>query len=130
MAKLTIAEVNQNTTKGGKPYLSVKSSTGKWYYVWSDAQYIWHFIVVGATIEPIIATQGNFTAIMGIVGVADQSGGVTAYKSTAPSFNDWLTGKIKDIDEKLDWLVNERKTMGALPPLDDKGEITLENIPF
>lgn len=130
MAKLTISEVNNKTTKGGKPYLSVKSSTGKWYYVWSDVQAIWHLIVVGATIEPILATQGNFTAITGIVGVADQTGGVTAYKSTAPSFNDWLTTKIKGIDEKLDWLVNERKTMVALPPLDDKGEIKPEDIPF
>jgi hypothetical protein len=68
MAKLTIAEVQNKTTKGGKPYLNVKSTNGNWFYVWSDVQAIWHFFVVGQTLEVATSTQGKFTSITGVVG--------------------------------------------------------------
>ena len=144
MPKLTIKEVEKKTTKSGKPYLLVKSSTDKYYYVWDKAQYIWHLMVVGTTIEPTIATEGKFSSITGIVGLEGESpaevnsGATGGTREALPSFNNWLTEKIKSIDSKLDWLIEERKTLGELPKLEDlpvvnlpdKDDIDVKNLPF
>ena len=143
MPKLTIKEVEKKTTKGGKPYLLVKSSSDKYYYVWDKVQYIWHLMVVGATIEPTIATEGKFSSITGIVGLEGESP-VEDKREALPSFNNWLTEKIKAMDAKLDFLVEERKTlkstiaMDTLPrledlpvhELEDKDDIKVSEIPF
>lgn len=118
MPTLTIKEVQQKTTKSNKPYLLVKSTSDKYYYVWDKAQYIWHLIVVEATIEPVLATEGKFVSITGVVGVADQSGGITVAKQGLPNFNEWLTGQIKEINRKLDFLMEDKVALNSLKAMD------------
>ena len=133
IAKIKVATVVKKSTAGGKPYLNVKSSTGGYSNIWSENQHIWHLFVPDAELEVEYTTDGKFTTITGVVGVQkpEESGGTVIAKQQGPSSWEILFKKIDEMNEKLDWLVNERKTLNALPPLpEEKGEVDGKKIPW
>lgn len=133
MAKLTIQEVQQKTTKVGKPYLNIKSSTGKYYSIWQEQQYIWHLFEAGKTLEVTVSTNGAFSNITGVEGISEpnKSGGTTIYKSPQEPLTgngqtawDKLFIRLEALDKKIDWLMEERKTLGI--PLNDESWLDTE----
>lgn len=122
MAKLIVKDVQQKTTKSGNPYLAVKSSTDKFYPIWQEHQYLWHLFVAGSELDVILSTQnGGSPNITGVVGIIEpnKSGGTTLYKTggigdTKPNAMEWIVEKIKEMDKKIDWLVDEQRTLNSL----------------
>ena len=133
MAKLTVKDVQQKTTKSGKPYLAVKSSSDKFYTIWQEQQYIWHLFEPGKELDVIVATNGKFTSITGVVGVEGETTG-----QNQPAIGEvWekLFAKLDRIEKGVDFLVEERKALGTLPKLDDLpvhdlDDINPEKLPF
>lgn len=130
---ITIKYADSKTSKDGKPWMSVKDTQGNQYSCWE--QYLFHLLKPGATIDPIIATKGKYSNITGVMGIdrPNPSGGVTVASNQANQTGmgimiERLFVKIDTLQKSVDWLVEERKTFGALPKL-DKG-IDVNNIPF
>jgi hypothetical protein len=122
MAKLIVAEAVEKTTKTGKSYLNVKSSTGKFYSIWEESRYIWHLFVPQAELDVTVATNGAFTNITGVVGVSEpnKSGGTTLYKTPteplagAPNAWDKLWLRLDKMEKAIDFLVDEKMTLDSL----------------
>lgn len=144
IAKIKVATAIKKTTSAGKGYLNVKSSTGGYANIWEENQYLWHLFVPDAELSVEAQTDGKFTTITGVVGfkpeksVAGQIHPVNVTPNGLPNFNEWLAEKIRGLEKKIDWLIEERKTLGELPKIsgitehsfDVKNEIKSENIPF
>lgn len=146
--KIAPAEVKNPKTKKGDPYLLVKTVSGKVLTSWKEYQYIWHKIIVGQEIVVEIKQEGNYTYIVGIPGIEppNQSGGTTLYKTPKDATtgqNQPLTGqgqtawdrffvRLEGLEKKIDWLIEERKTLGLPPNIQritpfDKKEIKIED---
>jgi hypothetical protein len=123
MAKLTVAEVKPGTGKDGKPYLRVKTSNGNTVWVHSDNQIIFHKFVPGANLNVETRTSGNFTVVVGVHGDDEENasrgnsgaGNGTQEDGAIP----FILEKIKEIDSKVSWLVEDRKALNSLPKLED-----------
>lgn len=125
IAKIKVAEAIPKTTKGGKPYLNVKSETGNYFNIWSENQFIFHKFVQGAELTIDYTEDGKFKTIVGIVGLEGENpatgqnlagnrqlGAVENTFHGKPNVYEWLVEKINEINAKCDWLIEERKTLG------------------
>lgn len=130
IARIKVSEATEKTTKGGKPYLNVKSESNNWFYVWEDNRFIWAKFQIGATLD-IDYLDGKFKTIVGIVGlegekpVAGQNLAGNGTPNGAPNAMTWIVEKMKEMNKKLDFLIEEKKTLNSLThfsgnPLDNE----------
>lgn len=137
IAKIKVATAIKKTTSAGKGYLNVKSSTGGYANIWEENQYLWHLFVPDAELSVEAQTDGKFTTITGIVGFKPENAsqgqnGAGKGNANAPTnFNEWLAVQIKELNRKLDFLVDEKIILNSLKAMDNaKDEIKIEDIPF
>jgi hypothetical protein len=116
MAKLKVAEATEKTTKGGKPYLNIKSSTGKYYSIWEESRFIWHLFTPGAELDVTVATNGAFSNITGVIGLEGENAttGLIEPKNGIPSAWDKLFLRLEGLEKKIDFLIEEKKTLKGL----------------
>lgn len=140
---LTVAEATRKTTKGGKPYLNVKTEKGKYLNAWSETEYFWHLFVSGAKLQVSITENGNLTTIVSVAGVQppNQSGGVTVARwpevslqgqnqpltATGQTAWDKLWLRLDKIEKCVDFLVEQQDALNNLKAMENM--LKLEDLP-
>jgi hypothetical protein len=136
MSKIIIKSVSQLTTMTKKPYLLVTSVADTKFKIWQDNQYIWHMFTEGASLDITFTEDKYGKVITGIVGVADQSGGISQFKTEHPATGQNGAGNaiemiyeiVKRTEKKLDDLMADRILAKALEEEAKKDEDELPNL--
>ena len=108
---LTVAATQKKQTKNGKPYLVVKSTTGKFFPIWEEQQAIWHLFTDGATLEVEVLDKGN---IVGVSGMGEE----VPRDKWGEQFTT-LASRVSKLEQEMQDIIAELR-----PPLKDDIDVT------